>query len=100
MIFLLNRERVLLEVVELARLKIAGVLMVPSRAVTARLEMKSGSLVPVFDVDAEQAKGPSREELREVIATVYGETTVELSGRLAGLEMSRHEVLNGNHQHH
>jgi hypothetical protein len=89
LIFLLNRERVLLEVVELARLKIAGVLRVPAEAVSAHLERKDDKASPVFDISMDEAKGLTQDMVREVIASVYAETSMELANRLAGLSETR-----------
>jgi len=89
MIVLLNKERVIYEVVELARLKMAGIMRVEPRAVTAKIELKSGALSPSFSVNPLAAKGLKPEQMREVMARVYNNLKVELRSRLEGLEERR-----------
>jgi hypothetical protein len=95
MIFLLNRERVLVEVVELARLKIAGLLRVPASSVTARLDLKDGKVSPVFEVETKEALGIPQAAVQEVIASIYAETMTEFAARMEGLRMTRREMLHG-----
>ena len=89
MIVLLNKERVVYEVVELARLKMAGIMRVPSSAVEAKIELKGGLLSPTFAIDREQAKGLKSEQMRDVMSTVYTNLKAELKSRLNGLEERR-----------
>jgi hypothetical protein len=91
-IFLLNRERVLLEVVELARLKIAALLKLPGPAVSARIELKAGRLSPVFEVASDMARGLSEVDVREAIASVREGTRAELTTRLEGLQITRQQM--------
>jgi len=91
MIFLLNQERVVYEVVELARLKMVGVLQVPSSAVEASLEMKDGKLVPSFGVNMADAEGVSEEQAKEVMRLAYVTLKDEMTLRMEGLVDRRGE---------
>lgn len=92
MIFLINRERVLLEVVELARLKIAALLDLPAQAVAARMELEAGKVSPVFEVASGHARERSEGHIRDVVASVYARTMEEYAARLEGLEMTRRRI--------
>jgi hypothetical protein len=92
MIFLLNRERVLLEVIQLARLKIASLLNVPAQAVAARMELKAGMVSPVFEVSPDETKEFSEEAVRNAIASVYDRVMDECATRLDGLQMTRAQI--------
>jgi len=88
MIFLLNRERVIMEVLEIARFKISKALGVSPRDVKTRVEIQNGKLSPVFDV----AKGnlnATEDEVREAVASIYAGITTELAERLEGLQSTR-----------
>jgi hypothetical protein len=88
-IFLLNRERVLLEVLELARLKIASLLNVPAQAVAARMELNAGKVSPVFEVRSDEAQELSEEAVGEAIASVYSRIMEEYAIRLDGLQTTK-----------
>jgi hypothetical protein len=92
MIFLLNRERILLEVVELARLKIAALLDVDPARVTTRIELNEGKVSPVFEVASEGAEELAEGRVRDVVAAVYSRTMTEYTARLEGLQMTRRNL--------
>ena len=79
--FLLNTERVLLEVVELARLRISRELGLPPEKVSVRLSLEGGKVAPCFDVDSDI----SELEVQSAIKTIWGQLLKELSTRINGL---------------
>lgn len=97
MIFLLNKEYVVWEVVELARLHMCEVLRVPTSAIEAKLELANAKLSPEFLVDAEQCKGVTKEQIRDVMGEIYAECKEELQVRLYGVNKTRDDVLREQH---
>ncbi len=93
MIFLLNSEYVLWEIVELARLQMCEVLKVPAAAIEAKLELNDDVLNPEFLVDADLCKGVEPEEIRQVLQTVYTDCKQELYERLKDLDLTRSQYL-------
>lgn len=93
MIFLLNKEYVVWEVVELARLHMCEVLRVPTIAVEAKLELANEKLSPEFLVDAEMCEGVTTESIKEVVEEVYKECKEEMLVRLHGVTKTRADVL-------
>jgi hypothetical protein len=93
MIFLLNREQVVWEIVELSRLHMCEVLRVPTAAIEAKVELANEKLSPEFLVDADQCKGVTKEQIREVMGDIYAECKAELDVRLYGLTKTRESVL-------
>lgn len=93
MIFLLNREYILWEVVELARLHMCEVLRVPPAAIDAEIELHGESLSPVFRVDADECSGVDKNEIRKVMGAVYADCRRELEDRLAVAGYTRREYL-------
>jgi len=98
MIFLLNKPYVVWECVELARLHMCEVLRVPPSAIIACLELSHAKLSPEFQVDAEQCKGVSPDQIREVMGDVYGQVKDELKTRLYGLDRTREDVMRELHR--
>lgn len=84
-VLLLNKERVANEILVLARLKIMGLLGVPSQAVTARWELKDGKAVPAFDVDLAHVKNLSEDAVRQSMGAAWRWVKDLLAERLAGL---------------
>lgn len=93
MIFLLNKEYVVWEVVELARLHMCEVLKVPTSAIEAKVELANEKLSPEFNVDVDQCHGVSVDDVREVMGEVYKECREEMEVRLYGVGKTRDEVL-------
>ena len=81
MYFLLNTERVLLEVMELARLRISNELGLPPEKVSVRFSLEGGKVVPFFDVDSDI----SELEVQSAIKAIWGQLLKELSTRINGL---------------
>ncbi len=91
MIFLLNRERVLSEVMELARLRIAGALKVDPDKVEAKVEVDGAKLMPNFSADVETSGALEVDYLQKTMADTW--LTVakpQLVERLAGLSEGRY----------
>lgn len=85
MIFLLNKERVLLEVTELARLRLAGWLAIDPAQVKARFELgKNNTPKPVFDINTEGCALGSR-QVEESTKAIYGLMKEQLVDRLGDL---------------
>ena len=93
MIFLLNREYVMWEVVELARLHICEVLRLSTAEVEATLDLAGDKLSPEFQVDLDACKGITPDEIREVMRRVYADCKEEAEIRLKGVTQTRSEVM-------
>lgn len=85
MIFLLNPERVLLESLEMARLKIAAKAEVVPEKVSARLEVKDNKLLPVFAIQGAVAGAWEKSYTEQVMREIWKEIQPELVIRLRGL---------------
>lgn len=71
-IVLLNKEGVVTEIMELARLKIAAVLHVPVAAVKTRWEHEEGKAPrPAFDVDMTKVENMDEDEVRQSMGAVW-----------------------------
>lgn len=90
-VFLLNGERVLTEIAELAKLHIAGLLEVEPEAVKATLELgPGGKVIPEFNVEMPNAGAIERQYIQKGIAEVWlGWCKQELADRLRGLSEVR-----------
>lgn len=93
-VFLLNAERVLAEIAELAKLHISEILKVEPTAVTCSLELaKGGKVIPTFNVDAPDAGAWEKKYIQEGIAEVWlGWAKQELVDRLSGLSEVRRDA--------
>jgi len=88
MIFLLNRERILKEVLELATLKISEVLGVEPEKINVRVHVEDGVLKPQFKVGDDYDK-MSPPEVGAVITGVWDSVRPELINRLKGMNTTR-----------
>jgi hypothetical protein len=88
-VLLLNREGVAAEVLELARVRIMGLLKVPDPAVKARWELKDDKATPAFDVDLAYVEEMSEDEIREAMGYAWRWVKGALHERLEGLEQRR-----------
>ena len=86
---LLNKERVAVEAMELARIKISVMLKVPIEEVLSRWEHKDGRMVPAFDVDPAKIKGMDEDTIKQSMGAVWRWLKDSLSERLSGLEQQR-----------
>jgi len=87
MIFLLNKERVLAEVGELARLHISGILKVKPEFVSVQFELVDGKIKPRFDVKTEVSGAWEQDYIQNTMQSVWsGWAKEELVNRLMGLE--------------
>lgn len=85
-IFLLNHERVLWECLELAKLKISGILDLKTDQVEACLHMDDGVLKPSFQLKLDDAQPLEKDRFRKVTADVWLVfVKPELEKRLIGL---------------
>jgi hypothetical protein len=85
MIFLLNPARVLLESLELARLKLAARTNTVPEKVTARLEVNDGKIMPVFQLSCDIAGALEKEYIEKLMRDIWKEGQPELIERLRGL---------------
>lgn len=93
MIFLLNPEYVVWEVVEMARIQICEVLKVSTGKVEATIDLADGKLSPEFLVDMDYVEGITPDEVREVMRHIYADCKEEMKSRLKGVTKSREDVL-------
>ena len=85
MIFLWNAERVLAEIFELARLKIAGLTKVPEDKITASVQLEGGNIKPSFQIEELATTDLTNDQVQAVIGEVWGELKPELIVRLKSL---------------
>lgn len=93
MILLLNNERVLAELVELAKRHISALLGVNPEAVSVEIELAPGGVVrPQFQYQAPDDAGAlEKEYIQQCMAEVWlGWAKAELIDRLRGLKEVRH----------
>lgn len=101
-IFLLNPERVLAEIAELAKLHISEILKVESTAVTVDLELvPGGKVIPTFNVDVPNVGALEKQFVQKGIAEVWlGWAKQELVDRLRGLrEVRDYDITKKNSSH-
>jgi len=90
MLFLLNQERVLAEVMELAKKKISGILKVDENEMRVWLDWKNGVIQPNFQVVASGVED-EKDEVTKVMADVWlNKLKPELIQRLRGLSELRY----------
>jgi len=87
-VFLINQERVMLEVTELSTLKIAAAIGVPPGSVTATFEISKGRPVPVFQV-SDPPNDMDPDVVKTAIEGVYMWMKLELAQRFADLGSRR-----------
>lgn len=95
MIFILNKEYVAWEVVELTRLHICEILRVPTTKIHAKIDVSDGKLIPEFQVEADELvdEGIDVDKIREVIKHAYLECKEEMCVRLHGITKTRADVM-------
>jgi hypothetical protein len=86
LVLMVNRERVVFESLELARIRIARLLSIPVDKVSAQCNIgKDGDLQAKFEVDEEATKDRPPEMVKSVVSMAYQESRVRMKTRLAGL---------------
>ena len=93
MIFLLNREYVVWETVELARLHICEVLRLSTGQVKATIDLAGDKLSPEFLVDLDACEGITPDEIKEVMRHAYNDCKEEATTRLKGITQTREQTL-------
>lgn len=93
MIFLLNREHIVWEAVELARLHMCEVLRVPREKVVAKVDLAGETLSPEFLIDMDDCEGVTPDQIRDVMRHTYLDCKDEMETRLKGAAQSRARVL-------
>jgi hypothetical protein len=90
MIFLLNTERVLLEIMELARLRISQESGVALDQIEARLEAIEHKIIPTFKLAGEIAGALEKSYTEQLMRDVWRGVQIEMVERLRGLLEVRH----------
>lgn len=90
-LLLLNKQVVVAEILELAALKISGILKVPPETVTYSVEAEGDKLVPKFEVDKYAAEGVSERDIKEVVASVYDRVKIDLNVRMRAVGKTREQ---------
>jgi hypothetical protein len=91
-VILVNRERVVFECLELARLKIGRMLGILHTSVSASCSSgEKGNLQIKFEVVEGAVKDQPPEKIQSVIAGVYAEVRTRMDERFAGLGARRHD---------
>lgn len=90
MIFLLNRERVLSEIMELATLQISKRLNIPESKVHSNVELDGDRIKPSFGIDGDVVS----DDANDAIGDVWGVLRVELTNRLLGLNAKQYGYRN------
>jgi len=90
MIVLCNKQRVLREMMEWAKLRLAQILKVHPDAIDARWEINAtGGMVPAFDIDTSICDGVEDRMINEVIQNVAHQMKLEMGIRMRGLSDRR-----------
>ena len=93
MILLLNRQKVMVDMIEWARLRLARVLKCDPRLVRGTWALNKNEerpgLVPEFGVDAEVMSALDSDLTKRLFETVSWEMRIELEDRLRGLSTYR-----------
>ena len=90
MIFLWNKERVLSEILELARLRISAQLEIPVAAIGVKLQLEGDSVKPAFSVAVNDIPDIEPEQLQSTMSEVWRGLRGELIKRLASVEVRRY----------
>lgn len=91
MILILNKELVILEMVHLAKLKIAEALAVSWKDVQAKVELEDGKMKHYFSVEAVGDALPlERKLLQDTIAKIWTTIKPQLLARLKGVNEVRY----------
>lgn len=88
-VYLLNKANVVNEVMVRNRYRIAQVLKVEPKHVTARWILVGNTPKPEFIIDMGECDGITEAEVKEVMQTIYLNFKEELSTRLYGLRQRR-----------
>ncbi len=88
-LLLLNREVVVSEILELAALKISGILKVEPSKVKCTATVEDGKLVPTFEIDQWAAAGIKEGAIQEVMGAVYSRLKIDLTLRMRALGRKR-----------
>lgn len=92
MIYLLNNERVVREILELSMLRLSGILGVEPSKIRVGLKVTDGKIVPEFNVEMEAAGALEEKYIQKAIADVWLLVAKpEMEARLRGM----HEVRYG-----
>ena len=92
MLCLINKQAIMTEAMELARMKIAHVLCLPIETVHAQWEKNAlGEVFPNFAVEFPDTQDVTNRQVRDVIESVYKSFKGELRDRLHGLHSQRPE---------
>lgn len=90
MLVLLNREMILVEMLEWARYRVAEVMHLDPETVVVKWDTNaSGQIVPSFGVDPEVAAGLTQKEIQEVMKSVSWEMRGMIRERIAGASQQR-----------
>lgn len=92
MIFLLNTERVLTEIVALTKIRVAEIIGGRPENIRVELEIVDGKLRAKFDVEVAEDAMPLEKETAEKACSEYwmGKAKPELIARMHGLREKRH----------
>ncbi len=90
-VILVNRELVLAEIMELATLKVSGILKVPLDRVGVHFEIDEdeGKMFPCIDIHQEDVAGLDPATVRQVVGTIYERLKLDMTQRLNGLRYRR-----------
>ena len=89
MIFLLNTERVLTEIFNLSRFKLAQAFNIHPDTVTVTVNIEDGKFKPRFDLPEQLSAEYTTEEIQEMISRIWINLKAELFIRLRGLQERR-----------
>lgn len=84
-IFLYNREQVILEGLELAKCKISQKLGLDKNIVNGNFISVEGKLTPNFQIDENMVPLAHKDNLENIIKETWSECVGIINGRLAGL---------------
>ncbi len=91
MIFLWNAERVVREIFELARLKLAQRLEIPWEAISIKVGLEEGRIKPELTVEEIFARRIGKDEVDQQFRELWVGLKEELQVRLKGIDERRYD---------
>lgn len=85
----ITRDVVMMEIAELLRLKLAGIMKIDLPSIECSITVAKGKVIPEINVDAHAAEGLEHAQIKEVIQSVWWGVKAELEERLQDLGSRR-----------
>lgn len=89
-IFLYNRERIVMEGLQLAKLRISKKLGLSENIVEGDFKIANGELVPNFTIDKQKVPLSKLDDLEMIVKDTWSQTLVDIKDRLDSFEKGSH----------